>query len=160
MDHPACDAARLLMQLALAGTPVAVVDGATTTLPVGDDEGAVRDAWRMHAIAVRRALDLGISAGWDLHPAQLPARYGALYAFFLGERDAMAARLQRFVDRAAKATRSGQVFDDAATARAVVGFFLRGVACGALAEDDVVKTGMTTRELAALTFAPEGRTSA
>src|SRR4029078_957049 len=34
LDHPACDAARLLMQLSLAGTGVVVVDGATTVLPV------------------------------------------------------------------------------------------------------------------------------
>jgi citrate lyase beta subunit len=34
LDHPACDVARLLMQMSLAGSGVVVVDGATTVLPI------------------------------------------------------------------------------------------------------------------------------
>ena len=153
MDHPVCDAARVMMQLALAGTGVAVVDGVTTVLPVGASGDAVHDAWKIHAINVRRALAMGIYEGWDVHPAQLPARYGALHAFFLEGRAAMAARLAGFVERATKATRSGQVFDDAATGQGLLQFFVRGVACGALSDDDVAKAGLTTSELASRSFA-------
>lgn len=169
LDHPACDAARMLMQLSLADGPVAVVDGATTILPLpkhkaaagqslttaqeAENERDVHDAWRLHARHVRSALAMGIYQGWDLHPAQLPARYGALYAFFLGERNAMSTRLRTFVERATKATRSGQVFDDAATGQGLLNFFLRGVACGALDESDVAATGLALPELRSRSFA-------
>ncbi|HEY8072492.1 MAG TPA: aldolase/citrate lyase family protein [Labilithrix sp.] len=150
MDNPICDAARVAMQIALAKSGVAVVDGATTVLPVGKDTSAVHDAWRLHASNVRRALAFGIGAGWDLHPAQLPARYGALYAYFLGERDAMAQRLAGFIAKSKQATRAGQVFDDAATGRGLAAFFLRGLACGALFDDDLAGVGLTRAELASL----------
>jgi hypothetical protein len=153
MDSPVCDAARVLMQLSLAGTGVAVFDGATTILPLGEDEHRVHAAWRLHADNVRRALALGIYQGWDLHPAQLAARYGALYAFFLAERGPMSQRLRHFVERATQATRSGQVFDDAATGQGLVNFFLRGLACGALTPADVAVTGLTLDELRSRSFA-------
>lgn len=168
LDHPLCDQARLMMQLALASTDVAVVDGATTQLPLAphraaagaaltaeqrlDNENAVRDAWHVHALNVRRALAMGIQAGWDLHPAQLPARYGALFAFYLEARAAMTARLARFVEEASRATRIGQVFDDAATGQGLLVFFLRGLACGALDETDLAATGLTREELASRSF--------
>ncbi|HSO32925.1 MAG TPA: phosphoenolpyruvate kinase [Labilithrix sp.] len=153
LDHPACDAARLLMQLALAGTSVEVVDGATTVLPTGKDGEAVRAAWSLHAKAVRRALALGIYQGWDLHPAQLPARYGAVYGFFLAERAAMTARLRGFVAKATQATRAGQIFDDAATGQGLLAFFARGVACGALEEDELTATGLSLDEVRGRSFA-------
>lgn len=169
LDHPACDAARLAMQLAFADTDVSVYDGATTLLPVArhkppqgarlsaehesDNARDVHEAWKLHARNVRRALGVGIHRGWDLHPAQLPARYGALYAFFLGERPAMTERLRTFVERATKATRSGQVFDDAATGQGLLQFFLRGRACGALDDEDLRATGLLPEELAARSFA-------
>jgi citrate lyase beta subunit len=168
LDHPACELARLLMQMALAGTGVTVVDGATTVLPIAMhretagvpltdaqraiNAGDVTSAWALHAAAVTRALELGIHQGWDLHPAQLPARYGAVYAFFLAERTAMAARLRAFVAKATQATRSGQVFDDAATGQGLLNFFVRGVACGALGDDDVRATGLSLDELRARSF--------
>lgn len=168
LDHPACDAARMLMQIALAGSGVAIVDGVTNTLPVArhrasgvrgappltavelaENARAVHDAWALHAAATTRALQLGIYEGWDVHPAQLPARYGALFAFFLGERDAIAERLRAFVANATRATRVGAVFDDAATGQGLVTFFLRGVACGAFAEADLDATGLSLPELRA-----------
>ena len=85
----------------------------------------------MHAINVRRAIDFGIFAGWDLHPAQLPARYGALFNYFLSRRGDLATRLAAFREKKEVATRLGQVFDDAATARGLELFFERGVASGA-----------------------------
>lgn len=163
LDHPACDLARLLMQMSLAGTGVDVVDGATTVLPIARhretpdapltdaqraiNAGDVTTAWELHATSVTRALSLGIYQGWDLHPAQLPARYGAVYSFFLAERTPMAARLRGFVAKATQATRSGRVFDDAATGQGLVNFFVRGFACGALSDDDVRATGLTLEEL-------------
>ena len=168
LDHPACDVARLLMQLSLAGTGVDVVDGATTVLPIprhretpdaplteaqrAVNAADVRSAWRLHAAAVTRALGLGIYQGWDLHPAQLPARYGAVYAFFLAERQVMTARLRSFVAKATQATRSGQVFDDAATGQGLLEFFVRGAACGALSGDDLSATGLSLDELRARSF--------
>jgi citrate lyase beta subunit len=169
LDHPACEMARLLMQLSLADAGVVVVDGATTVLPIARhretadapltdaqraiNTGDVQTAWALHATAVRRALSLGIYQGWDIHPAQLPARYGAVYAFFLAERAAMTARLRTFVATATQATRSGQIFDDAATGQGLLNFFVRGVACGALADDDVKATGLSLDELRARSFA-------
>lgn len=169
LDHPACEAARLLMQLSLADSGVVVVDGATTVLPIARhresagaplteaqraiNTGDVQSAWALHAKAVRRALSLGIYQGWDLHPAQLPARYGAVYAFFLAERAAMASRLRAFVAKATQATRSGQIFDDAATGQGLLNFFVRGVACGALGDDDVKATGLSLDELRGRSFA-------
>ena len=169
LDHPACDAARLLMQLSLAGTGVDVVDGATTVLPIARhretadaplseaqraiNAGDVVSAWELHAAAVRRALALGIYQGWDLHPAQLPARYGAVYAFFLAERTTMATRLRGFVAKATQATRSGQIFDDAATGQGLLELFVRGVACGALSDEDVKATSLSLDELRARSFA-------
>lgn len=165
MDHPACDAARLVMQLTLAERNVAVYDGATTILPIAPHSkpaseserqanvDAVHCAWALHARNVRRALAFGIHRGWDLHPAQLPARYGALFASLLAERASMTARLGHFVERATQATRSGQVFDDAATGQGLVNFFLRGVACGALDDTDLQATGLTLDELRSRSFA-------
>lgn len=173
LDHPLCDQARAIMQLALAGSAVAVVDGATTQLPIAphraspgasldaaqrlDNELAVREAWHLHALNVRRALAFGIHAGWDLHPAQLPARHGAVLAFYLEARAAMTARLARFVDQATQATRVGQAFDDAATGQGLLVFFLRGLACGAFDEADLAATGLSPSELASRSFASIAR---
>lgn len=141
LDHPSCDHARTLMTFAVAGTNVAVVDGATTTLPIGNRD-AVERGWRLHASHVARALRFGIYEGWDLHPAQLPARYGALFAFFLMSKDVVAERLAAFVENAQRATRVGATFDDAATGRGLVAFFERGLACGALTEAEVPRAAL------------------
>ena len=51
----------------------------------------------------------GFYQGWDLHPAQLPARYAAVYAFFLEGLDGASEHLLNLVRRR---TLSGEVFDD------------------------------------------------
>jgi hypothetical protein len=61
--------------------------------------------------------------------------------------------LSRFVERAAQATLTGDVFDDAATGQGLLNFFLRGLACGALTPQEVERTGITTRELRTRSFA-------
>lgn len=160
LDHPFNDAARLLLQATVAGTRVTVADGATTELPIAAKEATpaqradgVRAAWALHRRNVRRAIDAGIWQGWDLHPAQLAARYGTVFAFFLEHRTTMAARLGRFVAQATQATRLGGTFDDAATGQGLLSFFRRGLACGALDEADLAPTGLTAGELAGRSFA-------
>src|SRR4051794_7532556 len=81
LEHPAADHAKLVMQAAAAGTGVRLSDGSTNVLPVGSAV-EVATAWRNHHRLVTRALERGFYQGWDLHPAQLPTRYAATYAFY------------------------------------------------------------------------------
>jgi OHCU decarboxylase len=142
LDHPAADHAKAVLQLAAAGTGVRVSDGSTNVLPVGD-RAAVHAAWALHARLVRRSLERGFYQGWDLHPAQLPTRYLATYAFF---RQGLAAAAQRL--RAYVAGTAGGVLDEPATALALAGFLLRGLDCGALDADEVAAaTGLDRAEL-------------
>lgn len=161
MDHGACDFAKRVMQASFAGTGVNLSDGATITLPTGDDPAAVRRAWRLHYDNATRALVDGFYQGWDLHPAQLPARYAAVYAFFLAGLPPAAERLKRFVETAARATQAGGVFDDAASGQGLLNYFLRARACGAITEAEAAASGLTPAELASRSFLAilEGRKS-
>jgi citrate lyase beta subunit len=153
MQHPACDFARHVMQVALAGTGVWLSDGATNVMPVGSRE-AVHASWRLHAQNVRHSLTNGFYQGWDLHPAQLPPRYGALYAFFMEGLDAASERLRNFVARAAQATVVADVFDDAATGQGLLNYFLRAINCGAITEAEAVgMSGLTLEDLRTRSFA-------
>lgn len=152
MDHGACDFAKRVMQAAFAGTGVNVSDGATIVLPVGDDPAAVRRAWRLHYDNATRSLVDGFYQGWDLHPAQLPARYAAVYAFFLAGLPDAAARLKNFIEKAARATQVGGVFDDAASGQGLLNFFLRARACGAITEAEAAAAGLSPAELASRSF--------
>jgi citrate lyase beta subunit len=137
MEHPAADHAKAVMQVAAAGTGVRLSDGSTNVLPVGD-RAAVHAAWRLHARLVRRSLERGYWQGWDLHPAQLPTRYLATYAFFREGLPAAAARLRAYAERT-----GGGVLDEPATAQALAGFVARGLHCGALDEAEVrQRTGL------------------
>ena len=71
----------------------------------------MRAAWRLHARLVRRSLERGFYQGWDLHPAQLPTRYAATYAFYRDGLDAAVARLAAYLTR-----QDGGVLDEPATA--------------------------------------------
>jgi citrate lyase beta subunit len=151
--HPASDFARMLMQVAFAGTGVAVSDSITNVFPIprapGDRE-TVHRAWRLHYTHVRHALDLGFYQGWDLHPAQLVARYAAVYAFFLEGLDDAATRLRNFSAQAAQATRVGEVFDDQATGLGLLNYFVRAVDCGALtAQEAEEKSGLPLGQMRA-----------
>jgi citrate lyase beta subunit len=134
-DHPAADFAKLVMQLAVAGTGARAVDGSTNLLPVGPT-GRVHAAWRVHAGLVRRALERGLYQGWDLHPAQLVTRYVATYAFFRAALPAAAARLGAYLDRV-----DAGVLDEPATARALAGVLVRGADCGAVDAGDIQVAG-------------------
>src|SRR5438270_2396217 len=103
----------------------------------------VHRAWRLHAEHVRHSLVSGFYQGWDLHPAQLVSRYAAVYAFFLEGLAAATGRLRSFVGRAAQASLVGDAFDDAATAEGLLNYFLRGLGCGALSEEEALGTGLT-----------------
>lgn len=129
MEHPVADFAKEVMQLAVAGTGIRLSDGSTNIIPVGDN---VENAWRLHGRLVRRSLERGYYQGWDLHPAQLPSRFAATYAFYRQGLPAAAARLRNYVDRT-----EGGVMDEPATARALAAFVLRGVQCGAVGAEDV-----------------------
>jgi citrate lyase beta subunit len=151
MGHPACDFAKQCMQAALAGTGVWLSDGATNVIPVGD-RATVHAAWRRQASDVRRSLVGAFYQGWDLHPAQLVARFTAVYAFFLEALDAATVRLSSFVGKAARASLVGDVFDDAATGQGLLNFFLRGLSCGAVSETEALATGLTLDELRSRSF--------
>lgn len=153
MRHPACDFARNVMQVALAGSDVWLSDGATNVLPVGSDRAVVHRAWKAHYDDVRHSLVSGFYQGWDLHPAQLVTRYAAVYAFFLESLDAASERLRNFISRAAQATLVGEVFDDAATGQGLLNFFLRALNCGAVREQEIgTLTGLTLPELQSESF--------
>ncbi|BBB01692.1 hypothetical protein RVR_9225 [Actinacidiphila reveromycinica] len=132
MDHPAADHAKAVMQVAAAGTGVRLSDGSTNVLPVGPTAD-VHSAWRLHYGLVRRSLARAYYQGWDMHPAHLPTRYAATYAFYREGLAAAAARLTAYTSR----TASGPVLDEPATARALAGYLLRGLHCGALAPGEV-----------------------
>jgi hypothetical protein len=113
-----------------------------------ENRAAVHRGWKLHFDNARRSLGNGYYQGWDLHPAQLPARYAAVYSFFLESLDSAAERLRNFVDKAAQATRVGQVFDDAAMAQGLLNYFEQAVNCGALTADEVeALTGISAAEL-------------
>lgn len=163
--HPACDFAKHMMKVAFAGTGVQLSDGATTVLPIAPHKGAgltdsqlaenrtaVFSAWRLAADDVRHSLESGFYQGWDLHPAQLVPRYGAVYAFFLDGLAAASERLKNFVDKAARATLVGDLFDDAATGQGLLNYFLRGIACGAVTEAEALATGLSLEEIRSKSF--------
>ncbi|MEU1734666.1 aldolase/citrate lyase family protein [Streptosporangium sp. NPDC020145] len=149
VEHPVADHAKAVMRVAAAGTGVRVCDGSTNVLPVGDGD-TVRAAWRLHARLVRRALEDGVHQGWDLHPAQLPSRYAAVYAFFREGLPGAAARLRGYLER-----RESGFLDEPATARAMAGFLARGLDCGAVGEAELRDlTGVTPAELRAVRGGP------
>jgi len=168
MRHAACDFAKHMMQVALAQSGVRLSDGATNVMPVAPHKAAagaslsddqlrenresVHRAWRRHFDDVTHSLVNGYYQGWDLHPAQLPTRYAAVFAFFLESRAAATARLRNFVERAAQATLVGDVFDDAATGQGLLNYFLRGLNSGALTLDEARETGLTLDEIQTRSF--------
>jgi hypothetical protein len=155
-----------MMQVSFAGTGIWLSDGATNIMPVGphrasegssltpeqaeENRSIVHRAWKLHYDHIQHSLVGGFYQGWDLHPAQLPTRYAAVYAFFL---DAASERLRNFVDKAAKATLVGDVFDDAATGQGLLNYFLRAINCGAVSEADATTlTSLTHDDFVSASF--------
>jgi hypothetical protein len=154
-----------VMQVALARTGVWLADGPTNIMPIpahrptasgpplspaqqNENRAAVHRGWKLHFDNVRRSLRDGFYQGWDLHPAQLPARYAAVYSFFLENLGAAAERMRNFMEKAAQATRVSQVFDDAAMAQGLLNYLSRAVDCGAVTGEEV--QSLTTLSLAEL----------
>lgn len=165
MLHPACDFARHMMQVSFGGTGIWLSDGATNIMPVAPHRGeltpeqeaenrsVVHRAWKLHYEHVRHSLANAFYQGWDLHPAQLPTRYAAVYTFFLEGLDAASERLRNFVAKAAQATLVGDVFDDAATGQGLLNYFLRAINCGALTEKEAQDlTSLSLEELQSGSF--------
>ena len=112
----------------------------------------VHRAWRLHVDHIRHSLVHAYYQGWDLHPAQLPTRFAAVYAFFLEGLDLATDRLRNFMQKAGQATLVGDVFDDAATGQGLLNYFLRGINSGALSESEALATGLTLEELRSRSF--------
>lgn len=169
MTHPVCDFAREVQRVTLMGTGIWISDGATNIMPVGPHRAAagrkltpkqakenrdvVHRAWRIMHEHVQHSLYTGYYQGWDLHPAQFPIRYATVYKFFLEGLEAASLRLKTFVEKAAQATLIGDVFDDAATGQGLLNYFLRGINCGAITEQEALLTGLTLDEIRGRSFA-------
>ncbi|NQW44170.1 MAG: phosphoenolpyruvate kinase [Deltaproteobacteria bacterium] len=163
MINPVCDFAKHVMQVSLMGTSVWLSDGATNVMPVGphrakaggaltaiqqqENQAVVHRAWKLSYDHIRHSLATGFYQGWDLHPAQLPIRYAATYAFFLESLQSASDRLKGFVEKAAQATLLGDVFDDAATGQGLLNFFLRALSCGAINSEEALKTGLSIKQI-------------
>jgi citrate lyase beta subunit len=168
--HLASDFARSLAQVALAGTGIRLADGPTNIMPIpphrapkdgpalslrfiDENRAAVYRGWKLHFDNIRRSLANGFYQGWDLHPAQLPPRYAAVYSFFLENLESSSERLRNLVEKAAQATRVGQVFDDAAMAQGLLNYFVQAINCGAVTPDEVqTLTGLSAAELRGASF--------
>ena len=100
MDHSSCDFALEMMKVAYGNTGIFLSNGATNVMPVGphakpkdgsslseeqlkENADVVHRAWRLSYSHIRHSLVMGYYQGWDLHPAQVPIRYAAMYYFFL-----------------------------------------------------------------------------
>lgn len=167
LRHPACDFARNIMQVSLAPLGVRLSDSVTTVMPVpvrregrlsegqkSENRRAVHHGWRVHFENVTRSMSTGFYQSWDLHPNQLPARYAAVYSFFLQHFEAQAERLTGFIDKAAKANLTGSTFDDAASAQGMLNFFRRALDCQALTAAEVqTATGIDPERIRSMSFA-------
>lgn len=165
MAHPVCDFAHHMTRVALGGTGIMLSDGATNVMPVGPHRGenltqlqkrenreVVHKAWKLGYDHTMHSLINGFYQGWDLHPAQLPMRYAATYTFFIESYEDAALRLKNFIDKAAQATLSGDVFDDAATGQGLLNYFLKALNCGAITEQEALATGLTLDEIRSRSF--------
>jgi citrate lyase beta subunit len=165
MDHPVCDFAHHMTKVALGGTGIYLSDGATNVMPVGPHRGenlsieqleenksVVHRAWKLCFDHTTHSLRNGFYQGWDLNPAQLPMRYAAVYTFFLESYEDAALRLNHFIGKAAQATLSGDIFDDAATGQGLLNYFLRALNSGAISEDELVVTGLSIEEIRLRSF--------
>jgi hypothetical protein len=166
LRHEACNFARQMMQISLSPLGIRLSDSITTEMPIPVFKGenlsetqkvenkfAVHNAWRKHFNNVTNSLIGGFYQSWDLHPAQLVARYAAVYAFFLESKDEQAKRLKGFLEKATQANVTGNIFDDAATAQGFLNSFIRALNCGAIDETEILKiTGLSKSELNSASF--------
>jgi hypothetical protein len=164
--HEACNFARNMMQISLSPLGIRLSDSVTVEMPIpiyrgenlsiqqiAENKLAVKNAWRKHFNNITHSMINGFYQSWDLHPAQLVARYAAVYAFFLEARDEQAKRLRSFLDKATQAMTTGNLFDDLASAEGLLNFFVRGIGCGAFQKEEVLEeTGLSRKELDSASF--------
>ena len=133
LDHPSADLAKTVMQAAAAGTGVRLSDGSTNILPVGDEADLER-GWETHLRLVRRSLrarllpGVGPASRTSCRPGTPPPSPSSARGW-----TTRTARL-----RAWAAREPGPVADEPATVKALAGFLVRGVDCGALTSDEVI----------------------
>jgi citrate lyase beta subunit len=144
LDHPANDLARQLLQVALAGTGVAISDGSSNVVPASDRTEDVHAAWRVHAGHVRHSLSAGFYQGWDLHASHLVSRYAAVYGWLLPHLDDATARVGAW--RAGAATEG--VLDEPATITVLLRYLRLAVSSGAVDQAEVLeRAGLSPDEL-------------
>ncbi|WP_113699955.1 DUF6986 family protein [Nonomuraea lactucae] len=114
LDHPACDHARHVMQVAFAGTGVELSDGSLAASPASGSAADVRALWRRHSELVRHSLRHGFYQGWDMHPSHLVSRFATVHAFHLARYDAYRERVRAWEGQREA---GGGVMDEPATIR-------------------------------------------
>jgi citrate lyase beta subunit len=134
LDHPACDYARHVMQVTLAGSGVRLSDGSTNIVPASDQTPDVHRVWRRHSTLVRQSLLHGYNQGWDMHAAHLASRFATVYAFHLSGLDEAIDRVRAWNDDEGAAN---GVLDEPATIKALTARLRRAVDCGAVDADTV-----------------------
>jgi len=156
-NHPILDHARTLLTLAFGGSDLELSDGATTTLPIAphkrpttesermQNAQVVAAAFRVHADDVTHALRFGIYESWVLHPMQIVSHRVSQTAFFVAALPGARERLSRFLEGEARASRVGAEFDDAATGRGLLQFFMAGASLGVVAAEDPLLEEMRRR---------------
>jgi hypothetical protein len=150
--HEACNFARQIMHLVLSPLGIGLSDSIvpSTALSHGTDIQAVHRAWREHFNGVTHSLIGGFYQGWDAGPVLLPARYAAVYAFFI---EALAPQKERFREFTGQAAANGEI-KDANSAQTTLNFFYRARDCGALTEHEISEaTGLSAEELRCGSFA-------
>ena len=164
MDNSVCDFAKHIMQNSAMGTGLMLSDGATNIFPVAVYPGSTNSAqiaenvdsfyyaWKIQFNNIQNSLRTGFYQGWDLHPAQLPIRYAACYAFYLQEYEQIYTRMENFLTISGKAVLSDDVFDDAATGQGLVNFFLKAYNCGAITKEDITKLHISPEVLQTRSF--------
>lgn len=165
LQHAFCDPLRLALAKAAAPFDLPLYDGATLAMPVPthksaapgsvemtDNHTVVLAAMAEHARNCEAALALGFAGSWDLHPAQLVPRHVATTAFYLRALPSASRRLAAFLNNAARATRAGQTFDDAASARGLLRFVAQGLEAGAVTAADLAALPVSALQLQQLSF--------
>ena len=166
LQHEACNFARQMMLVSLTPLGIRLSDSVTTKMPVAIHKGenlsekltrenkrAVHAAWRTHFNNITHSQINGFYQSWDLHPAQIAARYAAVFAFFLESKDAQSLRLTNFIEKAAQANMTGNTFDDAASANGLLNFFVRALNSGAMNEKEIFEaTSLDAEELHSASF--------
>ena len=162
--HPAAEFAREDDAGRLARTGIWLADGPTNIMPIRPTAGEGRRlanpipiggksqgrACRMEAAfrkyPSRSRQRLLSRLGFASRAASRPLR-GCLLV--LPRKPGSASeRMRNFIEKAAQATRVGQVFDDAAMAQGLLTYFLRAINCGAVTAEEA--QSLTTLSLAEL----------